>query len=341
MTAPAPAVPALSVRDVTVRYSRGHKAPAAVDGVSFDVAPGETLGLVGESGSGKSTIGKAILGLQPATAGQILLHGTDITRASLRRRRVAAVDLRVVFQDPYSSLNPAQTIGQTLTEPLSVLRVPKGERRERARQALAAVGLPADASDRYPARFSGGQRQRIAIARALVCDPRVIVLDEPVSALDLSTQAQVLNLLADLRDERQLALLFIAHDLGVIRFLAQRVVVLYHGQVMEAGPVEEVTQRPRHPYTIALTVASPVPQPGEQAARRAAREALGIGTAGATPPAAAGCPFATRCPLATGVCRTQRPPLVPAGDSGAGAGTAAACHHAGQAVRLRLPASTA
>ena len=167
------------------------------------MAPGETLGLVGESGSGKSTIGKAILGLQPPSAGQVLLHGTDITRASLRRRRVAAIDLRVVFQDPYSSLNPDQTIGQTLIEPLRVLRVPKDERWRRVAESLTAVGLPADAAGRYPVRFSGGQRQRIAIARALVCDPQVIVLDEPVSALDPSTQAQVLNLLADLRDPRR------------------------------------------------------------------------------------------------------------------------------------------
>jgi peptide/nickel transport system ATP-binding protein len=327
MNAPAAAVPALSVRSLTVRYRRQGNAAPAVDGVSFDVAPGETLGLVGESGSGKSTIGKAILGLQAATAGQVLLHGADITRASLRRRRVAAVDLRVVFQDPYSSLNPAQTIGQTLIEPLSVLRVPGDQRRRRAEESLTAVGLPADAADRYPAQFSGGQRQRIAIARALVCDPKVIVLDEPVSSLDLSTQAQVLNLLADLRDDRKLALLFIAHDLGVVRFLAQRVVVLYRGQVMEAGGAEEVTQRPRHPYSIALTAAAPVPQPAEQARRRAAREALGVGTAGATPPAAAGCPFATRCPLATDVCHRERPPLV----------SGVACHHADQVARLRLP----
>jgi peptide/nickel transport system ATP-binding protein len=271
----------------------------------------------------------------------VLLHGSDITRASLRQRRVAAVDLRVVFQDPYSSLNPAQTIGQTLQEPLRVLRVAKDERERRVSDALHAVGLPADAAGRYPARFSGGQRQRIAIARALVCDPKVIVLDEPVSALDLSTQAQVLNLLADLRDRRQLGLLFIAHDLSVVRFLAQRVVVLYRGQVMEAGPVEEVTQRPGHPYTIALTAAAPVPQPAEQARRRAAREALGVGpaggvgTAGAAPPPAGGCPFAARCPLASDVCRTERPPLAQAG------GTTVACHHAGEAVRLRWPGRAA
>ncbi|MGW3917591.1 ATP-binding cassette domain-containing protein, partial [Streptomyces sp. NPDC005070] len=227
--------PALSVRDLVVHYGRRRKAPPAIGDVSFDIAPGETLGLVGESGSGKSTIGKAVLGLQPATSGSILLHGVDITKASLRQRRVSAIDLRVVFQDPYSSLNPAQTIGQTLIEPLRVLRVPQREQWRRARTALEAVGLPGDAIDRYPAQFSGGQRQRVAIARALVCDPKVIVLDEPVSALDLSTQAQVLNLLADLRDQRRLALLFIAHDLEVVRFLSQRVVVLYRGQVMEEG----------------------------------------------------------------------------------------------------------
>ena len=303
-------MPALSVRDLVVRYGRAGKTPPAVDGVSFDVAPGETLGLVGESGSGKSTIGKAILGLQPAAAGQVLLHGADITRASLRQRRVAAIDLRVVFQDPYSSLNPAQTIGQTLIEPLRVLRVPKDAAASGAPPRRSPrSGCPPTRSSRYPAQFSGGQRQRIAIARALVCDPKVIVLDEPVSALDLSTQAQVLNLLADLRDSAQLALLFIAHDLGVVRFLAQRVVVLYRGQVMEAGPVEEVTQRPGHPYTIALTAAAPVPQPAEQAAAAPPARRSASATAGAAPPPPAGCPFATRCPLATDVCRTERPPL--------------------------------
>jgi len=349
MNAPASSVPALSVRGLVVRYRRAGKAAPAVDDVSFDVAPGETLGLVGESGSGKSTIGKAILGLQPPAAGQVLLHGSDITRTSLRQRRVAAVDLRVVFQDPYSSLNPAQTIGQTLIEPLQVLRVRKEERWRRVTESLTAVGLPADAAGRYPAQFSGGQRQRIAIARALVCDPKVIVLDEPVSALDLSTQAQVLNLLADLRTSRQLALLFIAHDLGVVRFLAQRVVVLYRGQVMEAGQTEEVTQHPRHPYSIALTAAAPVPQPAEQARRRAAREALGVGTAGAAPPPAAGCPFAARCPLATDVCRTERPPLLPAAFGADGTaidpapvtGWTAACHHADRAAGLRLPTRAA
>jgi peptide/nickel transport system ATP-binding protein len=333
--APAPAsadavplpVPAsvLEVRDLVVRYGSGRKAkaaPPAVDGVSFDIAPGETLGVVGESGSGKSTIGKAVLGLQPAVGGTVRLHGRDITSMSLKQRRRLVADLRVVFQDPYSSLNPARTIGQTLVEPLRLMGITGAEAMRKARTGLESVGLPGDAVDRYPAQFSGGQRQRIAIARALVCDPKVVVLDEPVSALDLSTQAQVLNLLADLRDEHGLAFLFIAHDLGVVRFLAQRAVVLYRGQIMETGPVESITQRPRHPYTVALTAAAPVPRPAEQAARRAAREALGVGMAGAAQPSPTGCPFVPRCPLATEICSAERPPLrlVDA--------TLTACHHA-------------
>jgi peptide/nickel transport system ATP-binding protein len=338
MTAPAPtspvpaaAVPALEVRDLVVRYGSGRKArsaPPAIDRVSFDIAPGETLGLVGESGSGKSTIGKAVLGLQPPTAGTVRLHGRDITTTSLKERRSLAADLRVVFQDPYSSLNPARTIGQTLVEPLRLLGVGQAEAVRRSRESLISVGLPPDAMDRYPSQFSGGQRQRIAIARALVCDPKVVVLDEPVSALDLSTQATVLNLLADLRDQRDLAFLFIAHDLGVVRFLAQRVVVLYRGQVMEEGPVESVTGQPRHPYTVALTAAAPVPRPAEQAARRAAREALGVGTAGAAQPAATGCPFVPRCPLATDICVAERPPLRLVD------GNETACHHAERVAAL-------
>jgi peptide/nickel transport system ATP-binding protein len=203
-----------------------------------------------------------------------------------------------------------------------LLGIGAAEALQRAGRGLESVGLPGDAVDRYPSQFSGGQRQRIAIARALVCDPKVLVLDEPVSALDLSTQAQVLNLLADLRDQHGLAFLFIAHDLGVVRFLAQRVVVLYRGHVMESGPVEAVTQAPRHPYSVALTAAAPVPRPAEQAARRAAREALGVGTAGVARPAAIGCPFVPRCPLATEICSQERPPLRLVDAS------LTACHHA-------------
>ncbi|WP_336031795.1 ABC transporter ATP-binding protein [Geodermatophilus sp. FMUSA9-8] len=338
MTAPATAAPAtatttpaLEIRDLVVRYGSGRRArqaPPAIDRVSFDIAPGETVGLVGESGSGKSTIGTAVLGLQPAAGGTIRVNGTDVTAMSLKQRSRQVADLRVVFQDPYSSLNPARTIGQTLAEPLRLMGVRGPEAAARARSGLESVGLPGDAVDRYPAQFSGGQRQRIAIARALVCDPRVVVLDEPVSALDLSTQAQVLNLLADLRDQRGLAFLFIAHDLGVVRFLSQRTVVLYRGQVMETGPVEAVSSAPRHPYTVALTAAAPVPRPAEQAARRAAREAAGFGTAGVAQPLATGCPFVPRCPLATDVCVTERPALRLV------EGTEAACHHADRVPAL-------
>jgi peptide/nickel transport system ATP-binding protein len=333
LTATAP-VPALEIRDLVVRYGSGRKArqaPPAIDRVSFDIAPGETVGLVGESGSGKSTIGKAVLGLQPPTSGTVRLHGQDITSMSLKQRSRQVADLRVVFQDPYSSLNPARTIGQTLVEPLRLMGVKGPEALQKARAGLESVGLPGDAVDRYPSQFSGGQRQRIAIARALVCDPKVVVLDEPVSALDLSTQAQVLNLLADLRDQRGLAFLFIAHDLGVVRFLAQRTVVLYRGQVMETGPVEAVSRAPRHPYTVALTAAAPVPRPAEQRARRTAREAAGFGTAGAAAPSATGCPFVPRCPLATDVCVTERPPLRLV------EGTEAACHHAERLEDLGAP----
>jgi peptide/nickel transport system ATP-binding protein len=321
----------LEVRDLVVRYGSGRKArnaAPAVDGVSFDIAPGETLGVVGESGSGKSTIGKAVLGLQTPTAGTVKLHGQDITTMSLKQRSRLVADLRVVFQDPYSSLNPARTIGQTLVEPLRLMGLKEREALAKARAGLESVGLPGDAADRYPTQFSGGQRQRIAIARALVCDPKVVVLDEPVSALDLSTQAQVLNLLADLRDQRGLAFLFIAHDLGVVRFLAQRAVVLYRGQIMETGPVDAVTQRPSHPYTVALTAAAPVPRPAEQAARRQAREALGVGTAGSASPAATGCPFVPRCPLSTDVCVAERPSLRLV------EGTLTACHHAERVAGL-------
>ena len=272
-------VPVLEVRDLVVRYGSGRRArdiPPAVDRVSFDIAPGETLGVVGESGSGKSTIGKAVLGLQPPTAGTVKLHGQDITSMSLKQRSRQVADLRVVFQDPYSSLNPARTIGQTLVEPLRLMGLKGPEALAKSRAALESVGLPGDAADRYPAQFSGGQRQRIAIARALVCDPKVVVLDEPVSALDLSTQAQVLNLLADL----------------------------------------------------ALTAAAPVPRPAEQAARRAAREALGVGTAGAAQPAATGCPFVPRCPLASDVCTSERPPLRLVDE------TSTACHHAERVPHL-------
>ena len=264
----AAGTPLLEVRNLVVRY--GRKGPAAVDDVSFTIARGETLGLVGESGSGKTTIGRAILGLQPVTSGRILFEGRDITRLGAPQRRALQGDLRAVFQDPFSSLNPRRPIGDAITEPLRVAGVPRAERDRRAQEVLGAVGLAPGSEARYPRQFSGGQRQRIAIARALVTDPRLVVCDEAVSALDLSTQAQVLNLLADLRAGKDLGYLFIAHDMAVVEFLAQRVVVLNRGRVVEEGPTLEVMRNPREHYTRVLMAASPVPDPDEQARRREA-----------------------------------------------------------------------
>lgn len=322
---PAAAQPLLDVKDLVVRYGRGRKAtaaPAAVDRVSFSIAPGETVGLVGESGSGKSTIGKAILGLQKVSGGTITYQGKDITSASAAERRALGSELRAVFQDPNSSLNPRNTVGSSLAEPLRLRGVGAADARQRSEDMLERVGLPRDAVDRYPSQFSGGQRQRISVARALICDPKLVVCDEAVSALDLSTQAQVLNLLADLRDERGLGYLFITHDIAVVQFLAQRVVVLYRGQVMESGPAAAVTVNPGHPFTQALVAASPVPRPAEQAARRQARESLGVRTGAAAVPTPGGCPFRLRCPLATDLCATERPALRQVG------GSDVACHYA-------------
>jgi peptide/nickel transport system ATP-binding protein len=316
----------LEVDCLSVRYGRLHRkaAPPAVSDVSFTVAAGETVGLVGESGSGKTTIVKAILGLHSPATGAIRLDGNDITGLSAKERGVIALQLRVVFQDPYSSLSPFQTISDTLIEPLRGRGISNHECRQRAAEALESVGLPAEALDRYPTQFSGGQRQRIGLARALVTKPRLVVLDEPVSALDLSTQAQVLNLLAELRDHENYALLFVAHDLGVVRFLCQRVVVLYHGAVMEIGSASAVTSDPQHPYTIALTRAAPVPRPAEQARRRLARLAPRLDESTTQ---AGGCPYAPRCPLATDLCRTEQPKLMPLSDR------AVACHYAGGDTR--------
>ena len=322
---PSAAQPLLEVKDLVVRYGRGRKAgaaPAAVDGVSFSIAAGETVGLVGESGSGKSTIGKAILGLQKVSGGSVAYQGKDITSAGASQRRALGSELRAIFQDPNSSLNPRNTVGTSLAEPLRLRGVSAADGRAKAEDMLERVGLPRDAVDRYPSQFSGGQRQRISVARALICDPQLVVCDEAVSALDLSTQAQVLNLLADLRDERGLSYLFIAHDIAVVQFLAQRVVVLYRGQVMESGPAAAVTENPRHPFTQALVAASPVPRPAEQAARRQARESLGVRTGAAAVPGPDGCPFRLRCPLATELCATERPALRRVGASDV------ACHFA-------------
>lgn len=265
---PANAAPLLEVRNLVIRYSKN--AQPAVDDVSFTIGRGETVGLVGESGSGKTTIGKAILGLQPVTSGQILFEGTDIAHASPAERRALHGDLRAVFQDPYSSLNPRRTVGDAIAESLRVAGVSATERDRRVADVLEAVGLPRDAGGRLPRQFSGGQRQRIAIARALVTDPRLVVCDEAVSALDQTTRAAVLRLFARLSEGADLGYLFIAHDMPVVEFLAQRVIVLYRGKIMEEGPAAQVINDPQNPYTRVLMAASPVHDPDEQARRREA-----------------------------------------------------------------------
>ncbi|SDR57790.1 Oligopeptide/dipeptide transporter, C-terminal region [Rhizobiales bacterium GAS191] len=260
----------LAVRDLHVVYKQSSRRESHVlNGVSLSIAPGETLGLVGESGSGKTTIGRVILGQTPATRGTIVFDGEDITHASRRRRRELGRHIQVVFQDPYGSLNPARTIGQTLSEPLLTDRsLTRRGIQERIRDILQKVGMPPDTAARYPSQFSGGQRQRIAIARAVIGRPRLVVCDEPVSALDLSIQAQVLNLLNQLQRDMQLSLLFISHDLTVVRHVSHRTAVLYRGEIVEEGAAAEVHDNPQHPYTKALIAASPIPDPVAQKARR-------------------------------------------------------------------------
>lgn len=268
--------PLLEVKDLVVEYpGKGFRAEPfrALKGVSLDILPGETVGLVGESGSGKTTLGRAALGLAPVTDGRILFDGKDISHLGRQQRRALSSDIQVVFQDPYSSLNPSMTIEQILTEPLTVAGVTSAEAKRRVRDLLDQVGLPADARTRLPREFSGGQRQRVAIARALALSPRLIVCDEPVSALDLSTQARVLDLFIEIQNRTGVAYLFVTHDLAVVRHVSHRVAVMYRGEIIEAGDGDQVTSRPQHPYTQRLFMAAPVPDPDKQEERRIARRA--------------------------------------------------------------------
>jgi oligopeptide/dipeptide ABC transporter ATP-binding protein len=289
----------------------------AVDGISFAVDQGEAFGLVGESGCGKSTAARAVLRLIEPDAGRIRFAGTDIRAAGGAALNALRRHMQIVFQDPYSSLNPRRSIGRTLAEPLVVHGIAHGRAaRERAAGLLAEVGLPANALDRYPHEFSGGQRQRIGIARALALQPELIVADEPVSALDVSVQAQVLLLLKDLQQRRGLAFVFVSHDLGVIRWFCARVAVMYLGRIVEQGPVQSVFTSPRHPYTRMLRDASPIPDPAH---RGALPRVIGeIPSAVAPPP---GCHFHPRCPRATDVCRVTYPGWTDADGHGF------ACHH--------------
>jgi peptide/nickel transport system ATP-binding protein len=323
---------ALSLKDVVVEYRRrglfGRAAlNRAVDGVSLDLRFGESLGLVGESGSGKSTTARAALGLERIAAGSVSFDGLDIAAASGRQMRELRARAQLVFQDPYSSLDPSMTVGQSLAEPLAIHgRCPAHERRSRVETALAAVGLQPVHADRRPHEFSGGQRQRICIARAMMLDPSVIVLDEPVSALDVSTQGQILNLLLDLQRSRGTTYLLISHDLSLVRSMTQRTAVMYLGQIVERGPSQRVFSAPGHPYTAALTSAILEPHRERQQQRRRILIDGEVPSPWSPP---SGCRFHTRCPFAMDICRSAAPPVTAMEGGGE-----AACHLHTEGPRL-------
>lgn len=268
--------PLLDISNVSVEYpGRGRgKTFRALDNVSLNVFQGECVGLVGESGSGKTTLGRAVLGLAPVTEGKILFQGRDIAHAARGERKQLAADIQVVFQDPFTSLNPSLTVEQILTEPLTVRKVNRREAINRVEELFDLVRLPQDSGRRLPREFSGGQRQRIAIARALALNPKLIVCDEPVSALDLSTQARVLELFREIQERTGVAYLFVSHDLEVVRHISHRVAVMYRGEIVEFGDGDQVTSRPQHPYTQRLFFAAPVADPRAQAVRRRERREL-------------------------------------------------------------------
>lgn len=326
--------PVLRLRDVAVEYHRrgrglaGRSVNRAVDGVSLDVQPGETFGLVGESGSGKSTTGRAALGLVPVADGAVTLDGHDLAGTSRRRRRELSSRAQLVFQDPYSSLDPSMTVGQSLAEPLRIhSRGGSAQRRRAVERALVSVGLSPAHAQRYPQEFSGGQRQRICIARGMILDPKLVILDEPVSALDVSTQGQVMNLLVDLQREHGTAFLFIAHDLTLVRNVSHRMAVMYLGQIVDEGPAERVWTSPGHPYTAALMSAIPEPRIGSRKKRERILVSGEVPSAWDPP---SGCRFHTRCPLVMDVCRDVVPPPLPM----VGGGTAA-CHLHSEGPELR------
>ena len=296
----------------------------AVDGVDLDIAPGETVGLVGESGCGKSTLGRTVVGLVPSTAGEIWFQGKQLsTRNGFRSKRVHR-EMQIIFQDPFGSLDPRMRVRDTVGEGLAIHGI--GDRRQRVKvvaEILARVGLRPEAADHFPHEFSGGQRQRIGIARALIVQPQFVVADEPVSALDVSIQSQVLNLLVELKREFHLTYLFVAHNLAVVGYISDRIAVMYLGKIVELGPARELFAHPQHPYTMALISAIPQPVPGQTGDRIILS---GEVPSPVNPPS--GCRFRTRCPIAQPICAEVEPPLTPKRD-----GHLAACHFAGAPIR--------
>ncbi|MDR2787072.1 MAG: ABC transporter ATP-binding protein [Candidatus Accumulibacter sp.] len=299
--------PLIEVRHLRMYFGAGEHPVRAVDDVSFSIRRGETLGLVGESGSGKSTIGRMLIRLLDPTGGEIHVEGRDIARLSQRRMRPLRSRMQIIFQDPYASLNPRMRVRQMLGEALDTHGLARGRtaRARRVAELLDLVGLRPEYADRYPHEFSGGQRQRLGVARALAVEPSFIVADEPLSALDVSIQAQVVNLLSDLKDRLGLTMLFISHDLDVVEFLCDRVIVLYLGRIMEIAPTGTLYRQPRHPYTRALLAASPIPDP---ARRPDGRSVLAGDIPSPTHPPS-GCVFRTRCPHTRPACAETVPPL--------------------------------
>jgi len=305
----------LSVRGLTKNYelgsafSKGKDVVHAVESINIDVIEGETLGIVGESGCGKSTLGRMIVRLEKPTAGEILFEGENLSQQKGRKLRQLRKRFQMIFQDPYASLNPRRQIGRIVEEPLRIHGVGKEERQKIARDLLSRVGLDQDAYEKYPHEFSGGQRQRVVIARALALQPRLIVADEPVSALDVSIQAQVLNLFKDLQAEFKLTYIFIAHDLGVVRYVSDRIAVMYLGKIVELAPAEELYTKPSHPYTKALLSANP--RMGNEDKRERIILKGDIPNPINVPD---GCAFNPRCPKVQDICRTKSPELIQLGN---------------------------